>query len=171
MFKTTVSLAAASMSLLIASPSMAAEKNWTPPAYKIYAQQLADATMKAHPELLSVTFHGIPPGMQNVYTMFAGSYPDRIGNGDDPDDIDVQKLGITIVDPRWHRPHDTAPKFVVQMPLRDRAGENIGLIVYAFNKPAHPNWTEGQYTVAAMAMRDALEKQIPSYAALYAPVR
>jgi len=165
------SLLVAVISLAAAGPALAAAKNWTPPNYRIYAQQLADETMKVHSDLLSVTFHGIPPGMTDTYTMFAGSYPDRIGNGDDPDDIDVQKLGITIVDPRWHRPHDTAPKFVVQMPLRDRTGENIGLIVYAFNKTSHPAWTEGQYTVAAMAMRDALEKQIPSYAALFAPIR
>jgi hypothetical protein len=164
-------LLVAVISLAAAGPALAAAKNWTPPNYRIYAQQLADETMKVHSDLLSVTFHGIPPGMTDTYTMFAGSYPDRIGNGDDPDDIDVQKLGITIVDPRWHRPHDTAPKFVVQTPLRDRTGENIGLIVYAFNKPSHPAWTEGQYTVAAMAMRDALEKQIPSYAALFAPIR
>jgi hypothetical protein len=107
-------------------------KNWSAPSYKIYAQQLADDTMNAHPELLSVTLHGVPPGMQDVYTMFAGSYHDRIGNPDDPDDIDVSKKGITIVDPRWHRTKDPAPKFVVLMPLRDRAGENVGLIVYAF---------------------------------------
>jgi hypothetical protein len=28
-----------------------------------------------------------PPGQTKVYTMFAGSYPDRIGNPDDPDDV------------------------------------------------------------------------------------
>src|SRR5450759_177153 len=78
-------------------------KNWTPPAQKIYAQQLSDETMKKHPDLLSVTLHGVPPGQKEVYTMFAGSYPDRVGNPDDPDDIDVSKKGITILDPRWHR--------------------------------------------------------------------
>src|SRR5258708_26168764 len=58
----------------------AADKNWTPPTTKIYAQTLSDQIMAAHPELISVTFHGVPPGMSKVYTMFAGSYPDRIGN-------------------------------------------------------------------------------------------
>ena len=79
------------------------KKNWTPPAQKIYAQKLSDDTMAKHPELLSVTLHGVPPGQDNVYTMFAGSFPERIGNPDDPDDIDVTKKGITILDPRWHR--------------------------------------------------------------------
>jgi len=66
-------------------------------------QTLSDETMATHPELLSITLHGLAPGQENTYTMFAGSYPERIGNPDDPDDIDVSKKGITILDPRWHR--------------------------------------------------------------------
>ena len=149
------------------APAAAPEKakNWTPPKYKIKAQVLADQTMAAHPELLSVTFHGIPPGMKDTYTMFAGSYPDRIGNPDDPDDIDVMKLGVTTVDPRWHRTHDTVKKFVMMMPLRDAAVENVGLIVYAFK--LDPAKTEKDYFNAAVDMRDALEKQIPSYTGLF----
>lgn len=157
------------VTLLVSTQVAAAEpKNWSPPGRKIYAQQLADQTMKNDPELLSVTFHGVPPGMHDVYTMFAGSYPDRIGNPDDPDDIDVSKKGITIVDPRWHRTKDPAPKFVVLMPLRDRAGENIGLIVYAFKVPAESNAGEKVFYNKALELRDALAKRIPSYDALFA---
>jgi hypothetical protein len=90
-----------------------AKKNWTPPAHKIYGQKLSDETMAKHPELLSVTLHGVPPGLSDVYTMFAGSFPERIGNPDDPDDIDVIKKGITILDPRWKRTNDNPKKFVV----------------------------------------------------------
>ncbi len=143
------------------------KKNWTPPAYSIYAQTLADETMKAHPELLSVTLHGVPPGMKDTYTMFAGSYHDRIGNADDPDDIDVQTKGITIVDPRWHRPNDTVKKFVVQLPLRNAAGENIGLVVYAFKDPSPSTADERAMYGSALDMRDALEPKIPSYDALF----
>ena len=82
----------------------APKKNWTAPSQKIYGQKLVDDSMKAHPELISITLHGVPPGMSDVYTMFAGSFPERIGNPDDPDDIDVTKKGITIIDPRWRRP-------------------------------------------------------------------
>lgn len=144
-------------------------KNWTPPAQKIYAQKLADETMAQHPELLSVTFHGAPPGLDKIYTMFAGSYPDRIGNPDDPDDIDVITKGITILDPRWRRPHDLVKKFVVQEPLRDAAGENVGLIVYAFKTDGVTKKSELEYARDAMAMRDALAAEIPSYPALFAP--
>ena len=160
------------MALSVATQAAAAvPKNWSPPSFKIYAQQLADETMRAHPELLSVTLHGVPPGMQDVYTMFAGSYPDRIGNPDDPDDIDVSKKGITIVDPRWHRTKDPAPKFVVLMPLRDRAGDNLGLVVYAFKVPVESNAGERVYYLKALNLRDALAKRIPRYETLFAPAK
>src|SRR5476651_1208430 len=89
------------LALGVAGLSAADKKNWTPPAYKINAQVLSEQIMVAHPELLSITFHGVPPGMSKVYTMFAGSYVDRIGNPDDPDDIMIVELGITILDARW----------------------------------------------------------------------
>jgi hypothetical protein len=146
-------------------------KNWTPPAQRIYAQKLADETMAKHPELLSITLHGVPPGQENVYTMFAGSYPERIGNPDDPDDIDVSKKGITILDPRWHRTNDTAKKFVVLMPMRDKSGDNVGLVVYAFKDPKNPSTSaaERDYLAKATTLRDGLAKKIPSYKALFDP--
>jgi hypothetical protein len=143
-------------------------KNWTPPAQKIYAQKLSDEIMAKHPELQSVTFHGVPPGLSKVYTMFAGSYPERIGNPDDPDDIDVIEKGITILDPRWHRFKDTVKRVVVQEPLRDKAGENVGLIVFAY-KTADGSKGERFYINAAMDLRDQLQPRIPSYEALFKP--
>jgi hypothetical protein len=151
-----------------------AAKNWSPPAQKIYGQKLSDETMAQHPELLSVTLHGTPPGMSDVYTMFAGSYPERIGNPDDPDDIDVIKKGITIVDPRWNRTKDNPKKFVVLMPMRDAAGQNVGLVVYAFkNPPANPHTSaiELEYLRKSTELRDALQKRIPSYNALFEAAR
>ena len=169
----TIALAAAAASLAFAGAAAAQAapaKNWKPPAHEIYAQKLSDETMAAHPELQSVTFHGTPPGEKDIYTMFAGSYPERIGNPDDPDDIDVIKKGITLIDPRWHRTNDAVKRFVVQEPLRDRSGENIGLIVYAF-KTANGSKGEQYYTQAAMKMRDQLAPKIPSYAALFEPAK
>ncbi len=157
-----------SAGVITASVAGAADnKNWTPPPYKIYAQALSDQTMKAHPELLSVTLHGLAPGTPDAYTMFAGSYPERIGNADDPDDIDVSKKGITIVDPRWHRTKDTSPKFVVLMPMRNAKGENIGLIVYAFKVPVAGNQYERTLYSKALDLRDGIAKSIPSYDALF----
>jgi hypothetical protein len=150
------------------------KKNWTAPAQKIYGQRLSDDTMAKHPELLSVTLHGVPPGLTDVYTMFAGSFPDRVGNPDDPDDIDVIKKGITILDPRWNRTNDNPKKFVVLMPLRDASGENIGLVVYAFKQPpvsANLTAVEKDYFAKSAELRDELAKKIPSYKALFEPAK
>jgi hypothetical protein len=142
-------------------------KNWAPPPYKIYAQKLADQIMAEHPELISVTFHGVPPGLDKVYTMYAGSYPERIGNIDDPDDVMVDEKGITIIDPRWNR-KDPIRKFVMMMPLRDRAGEHLGLLVLAYRNPEGSDKGEMDYFKTASDLRDKLQAQIPSYAALFA---
>jgi hypothetical protein len=146
-------------------------RNWTPPATKIYAQKLSDGIMATHPELISVTFHGVPPGQTDTYTMFAGSYPDRIGNADDPDDIDISKKGITILDPRWHRTNDTVKKFVMMLPLRDASGENVGEIVIAYKNAADSGKAEKDFFLASTRLRDSLMKKIPSYAALFEPAR
>src|ERR1700730_9922944 len=155
------------------APAAATEhpKNWAPPATKIYAQKLADEIMATHHELISVTFHGVPPGQTDTYTMFAGSFPDRIGNSDDQDDIDISKKGITILDPRWHRTNDTVRKFVMMLPLRNASGENVGEIVLAYKNPVNSGKTEKQFYLAASGLRDRLMKKIPSYAALCAPAK
>jgi hypothetical protein len=145
-------------------------KNWTAPTKRIYAQSLSDQIMAARPELISVTFHGVPPGLDKVYTMFAGSFPERIGNVDDPDDVDVITKGITILDPRWRR-SDPQRKFVVMLPLRDASGENVGLLVLAYKNPEGSTKTEKDYFLAATALRDGLQPKIPTYAGLFEPAK
>ncbi|RKT26900.1 hypothetical protein B0G69_2680 [Paraburkholderia sp. RAU2J] len=177
----TKTLLAATLGLLSASALYAVDtavaapephaRNWTPPSAKIFAQKLSEQIMQQHPELLSVTLHGVPPGMQDAYTMFAGSYLDRIGNADDPDDIDISKKGITIVDPRWHRPNDTVKKFVMMLPLRDASGQNVGEIVLAYKNDGANAKGETAFFLASTGLRDALQKQIPSYAALFEPAK
>jgi hypothetical protein len=147
-------------------------KNWTPPSGKIAAQAMSDKIIAGHPELISVTFHGVPPGTaEGTYTMFAGSYPERIGNIDDPDDVDIQKLGITILDPRWHRTKDTVKKVVMMLPLRDKAGENIGELVLAYKADGANAKAENEYFLAGTSLRDSLKPEIASLAALFAPAR
>jgi hypothetical protein len=168
-FLPKLALAAAVM-LAFASTAMAGPKNWSAPAYKMYAQQLSDEIMASHPELISVTFHGVPPGLDKVYTMYAGSFPERIGNADDPDDIEVVTKAITIVDPRWNRTKDTVKKFVMMMPLRDAKGQHIGLLVLAYKNPPELKKTETDFWLAATALRDDLQAKIPSNEALFKPV-
>lgn len=161
---------AAAISLAAIGSASAAEKNWTPPAHKIHAQALSDQIMADHPELISVTFHGVPPGLSKVYTMYAGSFPERIGNADDPDDIDVITKGITIVDPRWGK-KDAVRKFVMMMPLRDAGGGHIGLLVLAYKYPVGDTRTETDFWNAANKLRDGLQPKIKSNTALFEPVQ
>lgn len=161
----------AALGAFSATTLWAAEKNWTPPAYKIKAQKLSDEIMAGHPELLSVTFHGVPPGLSKVYTMFAGSFPERIGNADDPDDVMVVELGITIIDPRWNRPKDSPRKFVMMLPLRDAKGGHIGLLVLAYKNPVGSDESELDFFSVSSKLRDGLQKQIPDYASLFAQVK
>lgn len=149
----------------------APKKNWTPPASKMQVQTLTEQVMSAHPELLSITFHGVPPGLSKVYTMFGGSYLDRIGNPDDPDDVMIIETGITILDPRWHRTKDAVKKYVVMLPLRDAAAENCGLLVIAFKNPAGSGKTDLDFFMAGTTLRDGLQKQIPSYEGLFTPAK
>lgn len=150
----------------------AKKKNWTAPAQKIYAQELADKILREHPELISVTLQGTPPGAaKDVYTMFAGSFPERIGNACDPDDIEVILKGITILDPRWRRTNDPVKKFVTLTPLRDAQGENIGLLVLAYKNDAANARTDDEFYAASMKLRLEIQKSIPSFAALFAPAK
>ena len=175
--KSTVKILCA---LMLGATTLAAaeapKKNWAAPAHKIHAQQLSDEIMAAHPDLISITFHGVPPGMSKAYTMFAGSFPERIGNPDDPDDVMVIELGITILDPRWHRTKDAVKKFVMMMPLRDANGENCGLLVAAYKNPGfEPKGSnsriEAEFFAKGTKLRDELQQKIPSYEGLFAPAR
>ena len=162
--------AAALWAAAAAAPAPAKKKNWTAPAQKIYAQELAEKILQQHLELISVTLQGTPPGAaKDVYTMFAGSFPERIGNACDPDDIEVILKGITILDPRWRRTNDTVKKFVTLTPLRDSSGENVGLLVLAYKNDGANARTDDEFYAASMKLRKEIQKNIPSFAALFAP--
>lgn len=148
------------------APAVQKRKNWHAPQGKILAQKLVDEAMAKHPELLSLTLHGMPPGT-TVHTMFAGSFPDRIGNADDPDDVAAQEHALTILDPALG--HDN--KFVVFVPILDASGRRIGTAVAAFKKVAgHPH-SALQYYEMALRVRQELQKGTPSFEALFRPGR
>lgn len=154
------------------TPAPAKKKNWTAPEHKIYAQELADKILREHPELISVTLQGTPPGAaKDVYTMFAGSFPERIGNACDPDDIEVILKGVTILDPRWRRTADPVKKFVTLTPLRDASGENVGLLVLAYKNDGANARTDDEFYAASMKLRKEIQKSIPSFAALFESVK
>jgi len=86
----------------------AIKKNWTAPSHKMLSQALVDDVMARRPELLSFTLQGEPPGQKGVYTMFAGSFPDRVGKVSSDVDVLVITKGYTILDTRWQK--DETPR-------------------------------------------------------------
>ena len=150
-------------------PAAPFERNWTPPPHKMYSQALVDDVMARHPELLSLTLQGTPPGERNIYTMFAGSFPDRIGKKSSDVDVLVVTKGYAILDPRW-KANDNPRKATYLLPLRDHQGENIGLAVIVFKEPVASK-VDRDYYLAAADIRDALSRRIPNHAALFAPAR
>ena len=143
-------------------------KNWTAPGYKMLSQALVDEAMAKHPELLSLTLQGEPPGHKDIHTMFAGSFPERIGKKSSDVDSLVITKGYTILDPRWKQ-NDNPRKSTYLLPLRDKTGQNVGLAVIVFKNPAASNKTEKEFFPQAAAIRDALESRISSHAAMFAP--
>lgn len=141
-------------------------KNWHAPPGKILGQQLVDQLMAGHPELLSITLHGVPPGTR-VHTMFAGSFPERIGNADDPDDIDASEKALTVLDPRL----DRKGRFVVFIPMKDASGKRIGTIVIAFKTAVAAFKEEIEYYQAAIKIQDDLQMKTPSLASLFQSVK
>lgn len=142
------------------------QKNWTAPAHKINAQVLVDELMARNPGLLSVTFHGTPPGATKLYTMFAGTWPDRIGKVSSEDDVMVIESGFTIIDPRWNK-QDPEPKFLVLVPLRDSQARNVGCIVFAFKNPPGSGKTEQSFLREANVLRDRMQARIADHDALF----
>lgn len=146
----------------ISAPAAQKPKNWHSPPGRLLGQKLVDEAMAKHPELLSLTLHGVPPET-SVHTMFAGSFPDRIGNADDPDDVAAQEHQLTVLDPALG--HDN--KFVVFVPMQDVAGRPIATAVVAFKKVAgHPR-TALQYYKLALKVEKELQKGTPSFEALF----
>ena len=128
----------------------------------IYAQALVNQTMAANPDLVVVGLHAILPGASNE-TMFASNL-DRIGKKDD-DDIAVATERKTILAPNLKDPG----RFEVQVPMKDAGGDIIGAIGLVFKY--HAGDDEVRLHVRALAIRDALARQIPSLADMVKPAR
>jgi len=145
-------------------PAPKVEKNWHAPAKKIYAQILLEEVMASRPDLLSLTFHGTPPDT-NVHTMFASSWPDRIGNADDEYDIYFTVHAFTAVNPCLTNP----ALFIVVIPMKDVSGARIGTAIIGFKKPANKVKDEPEYYAEAVAIRNELQAKTQSFAALFRP--
>lgn len=151
--------------------SLPVVKNWTAPNYTMLSQSVVDEVFAKHSgQLLSITLQGVPPGFKDEIksTMFAGTFPDRIGKMSSDIDVEVVKNGYMIIDPRLNK-NDVPRKFTTLMPLRDKAGNHIGLAVIVFKNPVGTNKKEKDFVLAAYDIRDELAAKIPNHSAMFAP--
>ena len=148
--------------LLLVAVCAGAEKWGKAADNKIYAQQLVNELMAAHPELLVVGIHTVAPGEKDQ-KMIATNL-DRVGKADDDDDVAVFKERKTILVPNAKESN----KFEVQIPMFDAAGRIIGAYGFVFRYQAGDD--EVELHRKAVAIRAGLAKKIPDLAALFRPV-
>lgn len=147
-------------------------KNWVGPQGKILAQVLVDELIAGHPEIMSITIHANPPGTAaDVYTMIAGSFPDRIGNTSSPGDVITIKKGVSQIEPKWGTP-DWQKKVSTVLPLKDASGTYLpAAMVIAFKQSPDSGKKDTDFLVPGLAIRDGLNKRIANFQALFAPAK
>ncbi|MDE1963688.1 MAG: hypothetical protein KGI42_07310 [Xanthomonadaceae bacterium] len=123
------------------------------------AQQLVDQAMAAHPKLLILMLHVVPPG--NTTNVVVGSSIGRIGKPADADDMRAINTGIPNLEVNGNR-------FEVETRLLDAGGKTIGAVGIVF--PYKPGDDKDALKREGFAIRDELRAKIPSLAALMRPV-
>ena len=124
-----------------------------------YAQQLVDQTMDAHPKLLILMLHFVPPGTST--NVVVGSSIGRIGKAADADDMRAITTGIPNLEVNGRR-------FEVETRLLDATGQTLGAVGIVF--PYKPGDDKTALKREGFAIRDELRAKIPSLAKLMEPV-
>jgi len=141
------------LTLAICASALPAQTTYAP-VNAPYAQDLAMAAMKAHPELQKLGLHAVPPGQQD-YVIVAGNYPSKIGKKSSNADLEVLQSGKPTV-----QKNDRGKFFDLCLPLSDAAARPVGLMVaeipYAFAADAEDALSK------ATAIRDELQTKIPN---------
>ena len=115
--------------------------------------------MAAHPKLLILMLHMVPPGMST--NVVVGSSIGRIGKPADADDMRAINTGIPNLEVNGNR-------FEVETRLLDASGQTLGAVGIVF--PYQPGDDKAALQREGFAIRDELRAKIPSLAKLMQPV-
>ena len=119
------------------------------------AQSIVDRTMAANPDLVTLGMHVGATGANN--TILASNFG-RIGKPGDKDDARVIDAGAILKEPT-----NCGKRLAVSLPLLDRKGRVVGALSTSFLiGPGGMAAAEAR----AIAVRDAIARQIPSLAAI-----
>ena len=124
-----------------------------------YAQQLVDQTMAAHPKLLILMLHIVPPGKST--NVVVGTSIGRFGKPADSDDMRAINTGIPNLEVNGRR-------FEVETRLLDASGKTLGAVGIVF--PYKPGDDKDALKREGFAIRDELRAKIPTLAKLMEPV-
>lgn len=127
-----------------------------------YAQSLVDRFAHRYPDVLVMMIHATPPGKK--VNVVIGSNIGRIGKAADEDDLRVIETGSTNLEVA-----DTGDRFETELPLNDATGKRIGALGLVFR--LSPSTDRDALHAHGRAIRDALARQIPDSAALFAPAK
>jgi Citrate transporter len=111
-----------------------------------------------------------PPGAAaDVYSMIAGSFPDRIGNQSSPGDVITAKKGVSQVESKWGTPN-WKQKVSTVLPLKDESGAYLpAAIIIAFKTSPEDKRIDTDFLAPGLAIRDGLQSRITGMDSLFAP--
>jgi len=162
-------LAAAALGLTTSRmPAQTAEPGDNPAHWRkaadnrIYAQQLVNEVMAKHKDLKVVGIHLTPPGTKQQQLVACNL--DRINKWDDDDDKAIVEAHQIILGPNLKDP----TKYEVLIPLKDKAGNQIGALGLVFNY--HAGESELKMHEKATVIRDDIAAKTGSLDALLKPV-
>lgn len=145
-------------------------KNWVAPKFKNNAQALVDKLYAAHPELESITIHGIPRGMKD-YTMIAGTFPDRIGNTSSPGDTITAIKGVTQVESKWGTAN-YGKKVSIVAPEMDSAGHYLpAAMVIAIKQTPTSGLIDLDFLHPGVRLRNSIAPRVPNFDSLFDPAQ
>ncbi len=128
-----------------------------------FAQQLIVKVKMAHPEIQKLGLHAVLPGQdQNV--IIANNLPEKIGKVSSANDMQLVASG----EPQAVR-IDKGSYWDTFVPLHDQGGQIIGFLV--MEVPFAIAGTRDLALLKGAVIRDEVQQQVPTLAALFAPAR
>lgn len=134
--------------------------NLTPPDN--YSQALVDELFDAHPELVILCAHTIPPGQPDTAMTISGCTIGRIGKAPDDDDLGVIRTGQDKLEV-----NETGDRFEDEMAIHDPQGHVIGALGTVYPYKAGDDKTVLQ--AKAHALLAEIEAKTTSAAQLLGP--
>jgi hypothetical protein len=128
-------------------------------AKKIFAQQLLDATLAKHKEVVIMAMHVTPPGKAD--NVIIASNIGRIGKKADEDDLRVIHTGKPNLEV-----NKTGDHFEVELVLEDQSGKTIGAVGIVF---MNEKGKGAEFQKKAEQIRDEMKQQTPTIEKLFEP--